>query len=147
MSGNILKEWKTQLYLSKYLPSKKKEMAKSPKAKIDAYTTKTVCSEGHAKKITNLIMEMIVLDLRPTAMVEGTGFIWLINYIEPRVPSAMHVTGQFEKKYLQAKSAIIEMLKEPSHIAQTTDIWTSVGTQAYVTVTARFVLSNWELRT
>ena len=83
MSGNILKEWKTQLYLSKYLPSKKKEMAKSPKAKIDAYTTKTVCSEGHAKKITNLIMEMIVLDLRPTAMVEGTGFIWLINYIEP----------------------------------------------------------------
>ena len=45
------------------------------------------------------------------------------------------------------KSAIIEMLKEPSHIALTTDIWTSVATQVYITVTAHFVSSNWKLRT
>ena len=48
---------------------------------------------------------------------------------------------------MQAKIALMEMLKESSHIALTTDIWTSVATQAYITVTAHFVSSNWKLRT
>ena len=148
-STTNLRDHLSRMHSSKYLPSEKKEIIKSSKAKMDAFITKTICSEGHAKKITNLIVEMIVLDLRPAAMVEGAGFIRLINYIEPgyRVPSAMHVTGHLEKKYLQTKGTVIEMLKEPSHIALTTDIWTSVATQSYITVTAHFVSSNWELRT
>lgn len=39
------------------------------------------------------------------------------------------------------------MLQEPNHIALTTDIWTSVATQSYITVTAHFISSNWELKT
>ena len=46
-------------------------MLKSSKAKIDAFITKTICSEGHAKKITNLIVEMIVLDQLPWLKVLG----------------------------------------------------------------------------
>ena len=38
-----------------------------------------------------------------------------------------------------------EMLKEPTHIALSTDIWTSIATQAYITVTAHS--QNWELNT
>ena len=32
-------------------------------AKIDTFVNKTVCSESHVKKITNLMAEMLVLDL------------------------------------------------------------------------------------
>ena len=83
----------SQMHSSKYLPSEKKEMVKSSKTKIDAFITKTIYSEGHAKKISNLIAEMIVLDLRLAAMVEGTEFIHFLNYIEPRyrVPSAINI--------------------------------------------------------
>ena len=30
------------------------------------------------------------------------------------------------------------MIKEPTHIALSTDIWTSIATQAYIKVTAHF---------
>ena len=33
----------------------------------------------------------------------------------------MHITQCLHEKYLQAKSTLTEMLKEPSHIALTTD--------------------------
>ena len=42
-------------------------------AMMDTFVSKMVCIEGHAKKITNLIAEMLVLDLRPVATVEESG--------------------------------------------------------------------------
>ena len=62
-------------------------------AKIDTFVNKIVYSKSHAKKITNLMAEMLVLDLRPAATVEGVGFRGLINYLEPnyRVPFAMRM--------------------------------------------------------
>ena len=51
------------------------------KGKMDCFINKTVCSEGHAKKITQLIVEVMVLDLRPVAMIESNGFRCLINYV------------------------------------------------------------------
>ena len=115
-------------HLSRIHPSKYCE--KKATTKIDSFVTKTTCSEGHAKKIISLLVEMIVLDLRPAAMVEGRGFRALMNYVEPnyRVPSAMHITSCLEEKYLQAKSILMQMLRDPSHITLTTDIWTSVAT-------------------
>ena len=38
------------------------------------------------------------------------------------------------------------MLEELMHIAVTMDIWTSVATPSYITVTAYFISSNWELK-
>ena len=118
-------------------------------AKIDTFVNKTICSESHAKKITNLMAEMLVLDLRPATTVKGVGFRRLINYLEPnyRVPSAMHMAKCVTEKYEAAKSALTEMLKEPTHIALSTDIWTSIATQAYITVTAHFISPDWELNT
>ena len=62
-------------------------------AKIDTFVNKIVYSKSHAKKITNLMAEMLTLDLRPAATVEGVGFRRLVNYLEAnyRVPSAMHM--------------------------------------------------------
>jgi len=96
------------------------------------------------KKIMNLLVEIIVLDLRPAAMVEGKGFRALINYVNPnnRVLSAMHITSCLQEKYLQAKSILMQMLKNPSHIVLTTDIWMSVATQAYITITVHFLSAN-----
>ena len=46
------------------------------------FTKQFVPIEGHAKKIAQLTVEMTLLDLRPVAVVEGTGFRYLINYTE-----------------------------------------------------------------
>ena len=62
----------------KYSTKADKNKVSTPK--IDTFVSKTVCSESHAKKITNLMTEMLVLDLRPAATVKGVGFRRLINY-------------------------------------------------------------------
>ena len=113
-----LRDHLTRIHPLKYTPEGEKNKASSSKP-IDTFVRKTVCSEGHARKITSLMVEMLVLDLRPAATVEGDGFKRLINYLEPnyRVPSAMHMAKCFTEKYETAKTKLMEMLKEPQHIA------------------------------
>lgn len=72
-------------YLTRIQPLKctaKVHKNKVNTAKINTFVNKTICLESHAKKITNLIVEMLVLDLRPAATVEGVGSRRLINYLE-----------------------------------------------------------------
>ena len=87
-------------------------------AKIDTFVNKTVCLESHAKRIINLMAEMLVLDLRPAATVKRVGFRRLINYLEPnyRVPSAMHMAKCVTEKYEAPKIKLTEMLTKPMHI-------------------------------
>lgn len=94
------------------------------------------------------MVEMVTLDLRPVAMMEGTGFKQLINYLELNYQgsSTVHITNRLQEHYMKAKTIIHVMLEEPMHSAITTDIWTSMATQLYITVTAHFS-SNWELKT
>ena len=110
-------------------------------AKIDTFVSKTICSESHAKKITNLMAEILVLDLRPAVTVEGVRFKQLIDYLEPnyRFPSAMHMAKCVTEKYEAAKNVLIEMLKEPTRVALSTNIWTSIATQAHITITIHFI--------
>ena len=52
-------------------------------AKVDTFVNKMVYSKSHAKKITNLMAEMLFLNLRLAATVKEVGFRRLINYLEP----------------------------------------------------------------
>ena len=83
-----LRDHLNRMHPSKYSPDSTTPAEKKAAPKIESFVNRTVCSEGHAKKITNLMVEMVTLDLRPAAMVEGIGFKRLINYLEPnyRVP-------------------------------------------------------------
>ena len=65
------------------------------KRKIDEFVLKTTCSSTRARKITQLLVDMVAMDARPTATVEGTGFKRLLNYLELgyKVTSAVHITS------------------------------------------------------
>ena len=43
-------------------------------ASLESYLSHSKCSDIHAMKITEHIVDMVVRDLRPAALVEGTGF-------------------------------------------------------------------------
>ena len=90
------------------------------------------------------MVEMLVLELRPAATVEGVGFRRLLNYLAPNytIRSAMHMAKCVTEKYEAAKIKLTEMLTEPMHIALSTDIWTSIATQAYITATTHFISTN-----
>ena len=73
---------------------------------MDSFVNETICSKGHNNKIVQLI-EVMVLDLKPLAMVEGTGLDrYLINYFEPgyRVPSTKYITQCLQENIYKPKA-------------------------------------------
>ena len=88
---------------------------------------------------------MVAIDARPAAIVEGTGFKRLVNYLEPgyKVSSAVHITSCLHR-YSQVEGVVIKHLQNVSYIVLTSDIWTSLATQLYISATTHFITSEWD---
>ena len=112
------------------------------------FAKRSKCSVARSKEITNLITEMIYSDLRPLRLVEGKGFVNLLNFLEPgcKIPSAAHFSTLVRQKHQAAISKLKEVLqKEAKNVSLTTDIWTSIANDAYLTVSAHFISTDWTL--
>ncbi|KAK7912577.1 hypothetical protein WMY93_012788 [Mugilogobius chulae] len=108
----------------------------------------TECSPQLAAELTNSVLEMLVLDMRPINMVEGEGFKKMIEKFYPsyKLPSRTHFTKLMEKKYSESMDKVKETLKNISgKLTLTTDAWTSIATEAYLGVTCHFINEQWEL--
>ena len=108
---------------------------------LDTAVKPRCCSESRAKEISERILLMIVLDLRPVRAVEGHGFKDLMHYLKPgyTVPSRKHFTKLLRHKHSLSKEKLCSKFEETDSIALTTDIWTSAATEAYITVTAHYI--------
>ncbi len=130
-----------------YNADKKNE---SKKKTLDRFIIRPAkCSDARMKNITDRVTQMIVRDLRPIRVVECEGFRNLINYLEPGyiVPSRKQFTADINLKHAKCKEVLKQRLKnEAQFIALTTDIWTSLATESYLSVTAHYIDSNWELQ-
>jgi len=102
---------------------------------LDAFIARSKCPTSRAKRITDLIADMVMQDLRPVALVEGRSFEALLKYIEPgyKVPSATHIAQVVRRKHEAGKWRLKQKLTADStSLAITTDIWTSCANDAYV---------------
>lgn len=97
--------------------------------------------------ITKKVTEFICKDMRPVNILQGDGFKEFIREIEPRytIPSRGTITNRIVKLYDTTNENIREMISGQS-IALTTDGWTSVAMDSYVTVTAHFINEDWEMK-
>lgn len=98
-------------------------------------------------KITTKLAKFICQDMRPVNLLYGTGFQALMRELEPRyqIPCPRTMAGEIAKLYDSTKAELMEIL-HGQKIALTTDGWSSLATEAYVTVTAHFITTDWELR-
>ena len=120
--------------------------ATSTSTSLDNFLKASVLS--HSRHITELITDMVARDLLPAAIVKGEGFRALLNYIEPgyKIPSDTHIASVIQQKHEVGKRAMMQRLKnENAFIAFTSDIWTSCANDAYISLTAHFTDSDWEL--
>ena len=88
---------------------------------------------------------MVAIDLCPLRIVEGEGFLSLIKYLEPgsKVPSAMYLASLVHRKHKTGQEKLKEILgREVLSVSFTTDIWTSIANDAYLTVSAHFISGN-----
>ncbi|XP_064414839.1 E3 SUMO-protein ligase ZBED1-like [Latimeria chalumnae] len=105
------------------------------------------CNTRRAEKVTKLICNMITTDMLPISVVEGTGFRALMSFVEPeyRVPVRQTVTSLIEKCYEDCVKFLREKLEHAITVAFTTDCWTALTTESYMTVTCHYI-ENWELQ-
>lgn len=103
-------------------------------------------SSDRAKAITNAIAVFISTDLQPYSVVENTGFKHILKVIEPQyeIPSRPHISQKvIPALYEQVKAAVVHDLSKASAVALTTDVWTSRGTESYLTVITSPLTGTW----
>ncbi|XP_076581873.1 E3 SUMO-protein ligase ZBED1-like [Chaetodon auriga] len=104
-------------------------------------------SAERQRKITDKLTRFICKDMRPINISQGSGFKDFVQELEPRyaVPSRATISDRVVKLYDATKDNIKKMLSG-ENISLTTDGWTSIATEAYVTVTAHFINDDWEMK-
>lgn len=115
------------------------------------------CSDKRAGLFTDLILEMVYRDLQPFSVVEERGFRLLLSCLEPNypIPSPSMLGNLLWHRYDILKHCLQQHLQTciaPRCLAICTEHWRSVEGcgvegpgQYYLTVSAHFVDSNWQL--
>lgn len=95
-----------------------------------------------------LIQSMVRHDL-PFSFAEYEGIRNIFSYLEPKVGHNCRNTakGDIKKLHESLCSRLRdELARCPSRICLTSDAWTSIVTDGYLSLTAHFIDSNWELQ-
>ena len=106
-------------------------------------------TSARAKAIASGIVRFLVKDLRPFNAVNGEGFHYLMQVLEPRyvVPSRQYFSETaIPLLYDTVKRAVIDEMKKASSVALTTDGWTSRATESYITITSSHVNDQWQIQ-
>lgn len=115
---------------------------------LDRFVT-TPCSNAKRDHINQLLLEMIYTDLLPIRIVESEKLKALICFFEKgyRMPTRKTITSLLEKKYEDAKLTLMKQIADSkSRISITTDCWSSLNAESFITITGHFIDSSWKLQ-
>lgn len=122
--------------------------SKKPRQQTLAAFVKRPLSLSRQKKINELILNMIIIDLQPFSIVRDRGFSELLKELEPNyiTPSRnTFVTSLLEENYSNTAAKLKSLLEEAQYITITTDSWTSLSNENYISITAHFITRDWQL--
>uniref|UniRef100_H3BEN4 HAT C-terminal dimerisation domain-containing protein n=1 Tax=Latimeria chalumnae TaxID=7897 RepID=H3BEN4_LATCH len=105
--------------------------------------------QSRAERTTVLTAKMIAKDMLPISFVEGDGFKELMEYIEPEhtAPARKTIMARLEKLHTECSAAVSDKLAIAEKVAITTDSWTTLNTESYVTITCHFIMESVVLQT
>ena len=115
---------------------------------IARYTKYTTDSVKH-KNITSKITLLLVKQMLPPSLVESQEWTDLLHELNPQYvcPSRKHFSDNaIPSLYSQVKSVVMSDLKTAAGISCTTDGWSSVTTDPYVSLTVHFLTPTYMLR-
>lgn len=105
-------------------------------------------SHFRKKLLDDKLIRYICKDTKPLKTVDDKGFRDLLETADPRyvIPSRKSVTTDLlPAKYDEIKQRVKKELEEADHIAVTTDLWTSLANDSYMSLTAHFIAKDWKL--
>ena len=107
-----------------------------------------MCDERRSENITQKICTMVEKDILPISLVSGEGFQELLHYMEPnfQIPSRQTVTRRIEARFVEKKGNLKRQLATSKFVAITTDCWTALTTESYVTITCHYLSEDWQIK-
>lgn len=108
------------------------------------------CSAEKSNKISETIAKFFYKDLLPLKLAESPNLRELMKYLEPNyaLPSRKNFTSKLEQLYTSEKENLRIQLTgdQCGTVSLTTDCWTSLNADSFITITAHFVnKSNWNM--
>ena len=94
------------------------------------------------QKSTNIMTRCIVKDMLPMAVVEKPGFKKMLETFDSRyqLPSLKYISQEaIPSLYNSTRASVTSMLQGTSHFCSTTDLWSSVNKQPYLSYTVHLV--------
>ena len=104
---------------------------------------------ARSKNIDQALIRMIEINMQPATIVEDTGFQSLVCLLDSwyQLSSRRHIMRSLlPDMYTTRAKEIKRELLQISHVALTSDLWTSRTTESYLAITCHFVTSTWELK-
>ena len=108
------------------------------------------CSESRQEQITVLLSDVLVANMLPVSLVESTEFRALLAFLEPayKPPCRQTMTTRIEAQAAMKRNTLRqEMESDATAVAVTTDIWTSLANDPYISLTASYITPSWTMRT
>ncbi|XP_054592246.2 E3 SUMO-protein ligase ZBED1-like [Nothobranchius furzeri] len=99
-------------------------------------------------KITEAIAGFICKDMRPYSVVENEGFKRLMKVAEPQyvMVSRKRLSEEvIPNMYQSVKENVKSKLQSAERVGITTDTWTSVATESYMSLTTHYIDEEWNL--
>ena len=125
--------------------------------KISKQSTFTSCltksepykkNSARYKSCQDAFFQFICLDLQPISVVSSPAFLKFINTMDPKYQPASRY--QFSRviipsKYAEVKLEVESKLATAEYISVTTDMWTGCHQRGYMSLSAHYIRTDWEL--
>ena len=107
------------------------------------------CPDSKQEQISVALAKLIAENTLPISIVDCDSLRQLFHLLEPqyKVPCRQTMTSRLDAMKVKMSSDLTERLQNVPHIAVTTDIWTSVANEAYLSFTACYIESDWTMKT
>ncbi|XP_049813686.1 E3 SUMO-protein ligase ZBED1-like [Schistocerca nitens] len=98
--------------------------------------------------MTRTLVAMITDDFQPLSVIEDTGFRRFVSLLDPQysIPNRKKLRLMMEDDYHKQKEAVNLAMEHSTCVSLTTDIWTSLNSEAYIAVTGHLINTNWCLK-
>jgi len=104
-----------------------------------------ICSSERTEQITQALAKMIAINQMPLSFCSSSGFQQFMAIVEPNYLICKE--GAIKRRLKAYKSSVEEQIKKELRNAKsvscTSDCWSSISLQSYITVTAHFIDDQW----
>jgi len=104
-------------------------------------------SEARQEKANELLTKFIISNMLPLSLVDDEAFQEFVRFLEPeyKVPCRQTFTARLDSIKTERAKAVKADLASASSVALTTDIWTSVSNEPYISFTCSYITDDWQL--